>query len=133
MKRLLSIVSISLALWGVLGVLPLTTAGVMAATPASKSRDQVCAGIDLASGTNNCGDGGTEVNGVLKSVINLLTLVVGILAVIMIIVAAARFITSGGDASKVSGAKNALVFALVGLVVVALAQMIVHFVLTTVA
>lgn len=133
MKRLLSIVSIGLALWGVLGVLPLTTTGVMAATPASKSRDQVCTGIDLASGTNNCGDGGSEVNGVLKSVINLLTLVVGILAVIMIIVAAARFITSGGDASKVSGAKNALVFALVGLVVVALAQMIVHFVLTTVA
>jgi len=133
MKRLLSVVSISLALWGVLGVLPLTAAGVMAATPASQSRDQACIGIGIASGSDGCGDGGAEVNNVITSVINLLTIVIGALAVIMIIVAGARFITSGGDASKVSGAKNAIVFALVGLVVVILAQMIVHFVLTTVS
>ena len=133
MKRLLSVVGISLAFWGVLGLLPMTAAGVMAATPASKSRDQVCAGIGIASGSTDCGDSGAAVNNTISSVINLLSFVIGALAVIMIIVAGARFITSGGDSSKVAGAKNAVIFALVGLVVVALAQMIVHFVLTNVS
>ena len=45
------------------------------------------------------------------------------------IVAASRFISSGGDSSKVAAAKNTIIYALVGLVLVALAQVIVHFVL----
>jgi hypothetical protein len=40
-----------------------------------------------------------------------------------------RYITSGGDSTKVSGAKNTLIYAIIGLIIVALAQLIVHFVL----
>lgn len=134
MKRLLSIVGISLALWGAIGILPLTANGVLAATPDSKSRDQVCAGIGIGGGTGGCNaDAGAQVGNTIASVINLLSIIVGVLAVIMIIFAGARFIMSGGDASKVAGAKNAIIFALIGLVVVALAETIVHFVLTTVS
>lgn len=134
MKRLLSIIGVSLALWGALGGLPLTTSGVLAATPDSKSRDQVCTGIGIGGGSGGCDSkAGAQVGGAITSAINLLSLIVGVLAVIMIVFAGARFIMSGGDASKVAGAKNAIVFALIGLVVVALAETIVHFVLTAVS
>jgi hypothetical protein len=60
-------------------------------------------------------------------------MLVGVVAVIMFIVGGFRYITSAGDSSKVSSAKNTLVYAIIGLVVVALAQAIVLFVLNKVA
>jgi len=57
-----------------------------------------------------------------------LSVIVGVAAVIMIILSGLRYITSGGDASKVGAAKSSLIYALIGLVIVALAQVIVHFV-----
>lgn len=134
MKRLLSIVSISLALWGALGTFPLTAQGVMAATPASQSRDQVCTGIGIVNGSGGCDtSAGVQIGNVISAVINLLSIIIGVVAVVMIIIAGFRFITSGGDTSKVSGAKSAIIFALIGLVIVALAQTLVRFVLTAVS
>ena len=52
----------------------------------------------------------------------------GTTAVIMIIIAAIRFIFSGGDAKQVESARNVLTFAIVGLVVVLLAGFIVSLV-----
>ncbi len=131
MKRLLSAVSISLVLSCLLGVLPLTAEVASATAPASQSKNDVCAGIGTVDGSGNCDStAGTQVSNVVAAAVNLLSVIVGLLAVIMIIVAGARFITSGGDTSKVAGAKNAVIYALIGLVVVALAQVIVRFVLT---
>jgi hypothetical protein len=50
----------------------------------------------------------------------------------MIIIGGLKYITSGGDSSNVTGAKNTILYAVVGLVVVAMAQFIVRFVLTKV-
>jgi len=76
------------------------------------------------------GDEGTEkVNGLITTVINIFSLVVGVVAVIMIIVGGLKYITSGGDSGNVTGAKNTILYAVIGLVVVALAQFIVKFVL----
>jgi ABC-type Fe3+-siderophore transport system permease subunit len=55
--------------------------------------------------------------------------VVGGLSISMIVVSGLRFITSGGDSNKVSSAKSALIYALVGIAVAALAQALVHLVL----
>lgn len=76
--------------------------------------------------------GATNVNGIIKTVINVFSFVVGIVAVIMIIVGGFRYITSGGDSGNVSSAKNTIIYAIIGLVVVALAQFIVQFVLNKV-
>jgi hypothetical protein len=62
-------------------------------------------------------------------VVNILTVIVGITAVIMIIIAGFRFVISGGESANVAGAKNTIIYVIVGIVVVALAQVIVHFVL----
>jgi hypothetical protein len=48
----------------------------------------------------------------------------------MILIGGFRYITSGGDSGNVSGAKNTILYAIVGLVIVALAQFIVRFVLS---
>jgi hypothetical protein len=61
--------------------------------------------------------------------INIFSIVVGIIAVIMIIIGGVKYITSGGDAGNVTGAKNTILYAIIGLVVVAISQVIVQFVL----
>jgi hypothetical protein len=47
----------------------------------------------------------------------------------MIIVAGLKYIASAGDSNKVSSAKSTLIYALVGVLIAALAQLLVHFVL----
>ncbi len=74
-------------------------------------------------------DPNTSVSSIITTVINLLSLLVGVAAVIMIIVGGFKYIVSSGDASNVTGAKNTILYAIVGLVIVALAQVIVRFVI----
>lgn len=81
-----------------------------------------CTPADTAQGTN-------KINGLIKTIINIFSLIVGVVAVIMIIVGGLRYITSGGDSNNVSAAKNTIIYALLGLVVVALSQFVVQFVL----
>jgi hypothetical protein len=74
-------------------------------------------------------DATTKVNELVELVINIFSVIVGIVAVIMIIFGGFKYITSGGDSSSVTGAKNTILYAIIGLVVVAMAQFIVRFVL----
>jgi len=70
-----------------------------------------------------------NVNKVVALVINIFSVVVGIIAVIMIIYGGFRYITSGGDTAKVTSSRNTILYAIIGLIIVALAQFIVKFVL----
>jgi cytochrome bd-type quinol oxidase subunit 2 len=79
-------------------------------------------GCDVTSGT-------TGINNIITTVVNVFSVVVGVVSVIMIIYGGFRYVTSGGDSGNVSNAKNTIIYAIVGLVVVALAQFIVQFVL----
>jgi hypothetical protein len=91
-------------------------------------------GADLklnVNGGNNCNptNTNTDFSDLLTKAINIFSVIVGVIAVIMIIVGGLKYITSGGESSNVSGAKNTIIYAIIGLVVVALAQFIVRFVL----
>ena len=96
--------------------------------------DSLCKGgnLDVTDGT--CKSDPVEaqqtVNDIIGTVINIFSIVVDVTAVIMIIVGGFQYITSGGDSGKVTTAKNTILFAIVGLVIVALAQVIVNFVLS---
>lgn len=68
-------------------------------------------------------------NSPIQSVIEILFYVAGVAAVITIVVSGIRYITSDGDAGKASQAKQVLVYAIVGLVVVVLSYAIVNFIL----
>jgi len=94
------------------------------------AKDQACQGVALTDTPTACDASSSgKVNDLLKIAINGFSLVVGVIAVIMIIVGGVKYITSSGDSSNTTSAKNTILYAIIGLVVVALAQVIVRFVL----
>lgn len=76
---------------------------------------------------------GTATNGNLLSVfakiINIMLTIIGILAVIMLIVGGIMYVVSAGDSKRVESAKNTILYAIIGIVVAAVAGLIVKFVL----
>lgn len=89
-------------------------------------------GINSGSGSSqNTASATKSVNNLISTILNILSSVVGVVAVIMIIIAGFRYISSGGSDQGIKGAKNTILYAVIGLVIVALAQIIVHFVLNT--
>lgn len=72
---------------------------------------------------------GSSFYDLMKKIIDIFSIVVGSISVIMIIVGGFRYVISNGDTNGVSGAKNTILYAIVGLVIVLFAQVIVNFVL----
>jgi hypothetical protein len=95
-----------------------------------------CGTTFVTDGVNGCQDkinaGSDTVNKTITTVINFFSAVVGIISVIMIIYGGFKYISSGGDSGNVQSAKNTIIYAIIGLVVVAMAQFIVQFVLNKV-
>jgi hypothetical protein len=102
----------------------LTPAMASAATPP---------GCDKSTGIDNpacpTGDEDKKVNDLIRNIVNVMTAIIGAVAVIMIIFGGFKYVTSGGSHEKVANAKNTIMYALIGLVVVVLAQVIARFVL----
>ena len=109
-------------------VLSFSTPAITTVAAASNPfKNSACNGLEQID-ASGCRGGGTALNTTVRAILNILSVIVGVAAVIMIILSGLRYITSGGDASKVGAAKSSLIYALIGLVIVALAQVIVHFV-----
>lgn len=64
--------------------------------------------------------------GIFTIVVNVISIVIGVAAVVVIIIAGIQYMTSTGDATKTNNAKNALIYAIVGVVVALLAQAVVR-------
>jgi len=64
----------------------------------------------------------------IKTAINVVLSMIGIVAVIMLIIGGFRYVVSAGEAAAVKSAKNTILYAIVGLVVAILAFTIVNFV-----
>lgn len=99
----------------------------------SAAKNQACSGANLAGADCSATTGGSGFSTLIKATINILSIIIGIAAVIVIILSGLKYITSGGDSNGISSAKNTLVYALIGLLVASLAQFLVHFVLFQVA
>ena len=118
-------------------LLPLSASAAIDCTNPSTPQDQIQCGACGASGSTNC-DSDTSaapssLQNTISDIINIMSILVGVISVIMVIVGGFRFVTSGGNAESTKAARNTILYALVGLVVVALAQLIVHFVLNRVS
>jgi hypothetical protein len=113
----------------------LVPANVMAQGDSPDIEGGLCSGAELnfdttgGGGCSGVAGSGDRLTGLIKTIINIVSVIVGVVAVIMIVFGGLKYITSGGDSSNVSSAKNTIIYAIVGLVVVALAQFIVRFVL----
>lgn len=124
--KMLFVSALALAMSFVIGLAPVS----------AQNRAKVCEGIGATVGTaDGCsgGSGGVSVEGVVRTVINLLSYAVGVVSVIMIIIGGFKYIMAAGDSNQIQSAKNTILFAIVGLVIVAIAQVIVQFVINEVA
>ena len=102
------------------------------ATPDSTTTNQcLCNGtyIDFSNATRDCSTGSTGIGKLIRTIINVLSVLIGAIAVIMIIIGGFRYIVSSGNPEQAKNARNTILYAIIGLVIVALAQIIVHFVL----
>lgn len=122
MKRLVTLMS--------LGLVFMFGAVFLPASPAfAQSKEDVCQGVSAAGGSCSQAGASTTVNDVIAVVVNILSALVGIVAVIMIVIGGFKYVTSGGESSNIQSAKNTIMYAIVGLIIVALAQVITGFVL----
>ncbi len=71
----------------------------------------------------------TSLSDVIKNITNVLLWIVGVVAVIVLIIGGLMYITSAGDTEKTKRAKDAILYAVVGIVIAALAYAIVNFVI----
>ncbi|MBI3494825.1 hypothetical protein HY004_02480 [Candidatus Saccharibacteria bacterium] len=65
---------------------------------------------------------------IIVTVTNVILFLVGAVAVIMIIVGGFRYVTSNGDQNAVTGAKNTILYAIIGIIVAFLAYAAVQFI-----
>ncbi|MEX0668673.1 MAG: hypothetical protein WD061_02990 [Candidatus Saccharimonadales bacterium] len=99
-------------------------------TTLSQSATQLaCEGAGGTWTSGECvSDDGTTVEDIIKSVINVLLIIIGAASVIMIIIGGIRFVVSQGDSSAIESARNTILYAVIGIVVAFLAYAAVNFV-----
>lgn len=126
---------LSLGMFSLVAVPLLAPAAIVSAD--NTILNNVCSGsnFDTSGASIDCSDSGgtTGVDAILKKIIQIFSVIVGFVAVIMIIIGGIKYITSGGDSGNISGAKNTIIYAVIGLIIVALAQVLVHYVLKNVS
>lgn len=130
MKKLKYLLCLAIAT-GSLSLAPLTVSyaadKVDIDTAKSVTQEGACEQQDNARG---CGNGGALGN-IFATVANVILFLVGAVAVIMLIIGGFRYVTSNGDANAISGAKNTILYAIIGIVVAFLAYAAVNFVVTS--
>jgi hypothetical protein len=131
--------TISLTLLLLLGIAcSILPARASAFDPFGNLKQNVCregvAGSDHTNASNSevCTKNQTDnpisgTNGILLKATDILSYVAGIAAVIVIIVGGFQYALSGGDSSKVNSAKNMILYAVIGLVVIILGRSIIAF------
>ncbi|HEY5138591.1 MAG TPA: hypothetical protein VIJ25_04650 [Methylococcales bacterium] len=132
-KRLFAIFGLLLCL-----AAPLTTATVSAYDPL----DAACNNADGTTNSATAGSvacsGRTRTNpiigdqGILRKASNIMAILAGIAAIIVIIIGGMQYMTSGGDPQKAASARNMILGAIIGLVIIAVAQAIIIFILSRV-
>jgi hypothetical protein len=112
-------------------VAPLVVVGVTHAAydPGGAACSGANGGASNAAGSCSTNANQNTLPTIVGKVIQIFSWVVGAVSVIMLIYGGFKYITSGGDAGGVTAAKNTILYAIVGLVIVALSQVIVNFVL----
>lgn len=82
----------------------------------------------------NLGDAPEKVQGAeIAGILNTVYIIAGIVAVVAIVIGGVRYTVSGGDASGVKAAKDTILYAVIGLVVIMAAAGITDFVIKNVA
>jgi Type IV secretion system pilin len=135
MKQKIKTILLTLTLVGGLNIVLPAVAGASPNYPAAPKsvaasfQSDACNGISQLGGTGCGGNSTSGVSKLLSTTLNLLSLAAGFIAVVMIIISGIKFMTANGDSSGIASARSALIYALVGVIVAAMAQFLVHFVI----
>ncbi len=86
-----------------------------------------CVAEDIKK-NSGCSPTNYDINNSILSIFNSILGVISIVAVIVIIIAGVRYMTAAGDSAKIKKAKDTLLYAIIGLIICALAAAIVNFV-----
>ena len=111
----------------------LTTAGIVGVQllvpefVGAQAANQILNGAEQASGEDRAN---ADIDTTFRDVVNFLLYLIGAIAVIMLIFGGFRYVTSGGDGSAITSAKNTILYAVIGLAVAIIAYAIVNFVIT---
>lgn len=83
---------------------------------------------DILDSVNSVDDGSSpSVDNAIAAAINVFTLIVGVTAVVMMILSGYKYITSAGDSGKVAQAKSTALYALIGVSLVIISQVLLRF------
>lgn len=113
------------------GMLMIGLLGVFAPAVSAANGINICSGEnggDKSVYCQNSGSGETQVNGIIKTIVEVLLTAVGAISIIMIVIGGIMFALSSGDAQKAAKARNTVLYAVVGLAVSLFASAIVNFV-----
>ena len=125
---LVSLPVTSLVFGGVLLATVATTVLQSQSVFAQSVGEGISGGANTAKG-NNQPDNLEGKEGIFKKVTDVLLFLAGAVAVIVLIIGGIRYVISSGDSGQVQSAKNTILYAVVGLVVVIMAYAIVNFVI----
>jgi hypothetical protein len=64
-------------------------------------------------------------HGVIDKIANIFAVITGVAAIVVIMVSGFEYVRSSGDSAKINKAKNGILFAIIGLVIVALSRALV--------
>ena len=121
MLTLLAVPAFALSVAGVVAVPTYaacdTSGGLSSAAECAKSEDQPA---DLFA------DGG-----VFQDITDVLLFIIGAVSVVMLIIGGIRYTTSQGDKTAVEGAKNTILYSIIGIMVAILAYAAVNFVISS--
>lgn len=108
----------------------LTVVGIsFFATPAYAACDTPANCLKESVSATNPGGKTQSVGSFVKTIVNGLLTLLGAIAVVMIVIGGIRYTVSNGDSGAVTGAKNTILYAVIGLIVAMMAYAIVNFVI----
>lgn len=99
---------------------------MVSASPADVIGGDVCSDNELC----NSDTAGSGLFSIIKTIVQVMLVVGGIVAVIMIIMGGIKFIISNGNQEKIKSARDTILYSVVGLVVTIVAFAVVSFVTT---
>lgn len=130
MKKLkIALTSLPLAALLLFGAVA-TTIGLSSMQPvAAQSNLSIGGGAESARGNDQPADLVGQ-QGMFKKITDVMLFIIGAVSVIMLIIGGLRYVISGGDQNAVSGAKNTILYAVIGIIVALLAYAVINFVTT---
>lgn len=119
---------VALVVAGAVGVSPVAFAALTTGTGCDTTTAVTLEGGTKCAQPTKVADNLTGQGGIFATVANILLFLVGAIAVIMLIIGGLRYVTSNGQDANVTGAKNTIMYAIIGIVVAFLAYAGVQFV-----